>query len=82
MADALLAGLNSAQRDAVSSTAQQLAILAGPGSGKTHTLTSRVAWLLQCGIKPQNIIVTTFTRKAANEMKEQIGRASCRERVF
>lgn len=74
MSSAILANLNSAQRDAVSSKAQQLAILAGPGSGKTHTLTSRVAWLLHTGLQPQNIIVTTFTRKAANEMKERIGK--------
>lgn len=74
MSNAILANLNSAQRDAVSSKAQQLAILAGPGSGKTHTLTSRVAWLLHTGLQPQNIIVTTFTRKAANEMKERIGK--------
>lgn len=72
MADALLAKLNEAQRDAVSSTAQQLAILAGPGSGKTHTLTSRVAWFLKSGIRPENIIVATFTRKAALEMKDRI----------
>ena len=74
MSNTILANLNSAQRDAVSSKAQQLAILAGPGSGKTHTLTSRVAWLLYTGLQPQNIIVTTFTRKAANEMKERIGK--------
>ncbi len=74
MSAALLAGLNEAQRDAVSSKAQQLAILAGPGSGKTHTLTSRVAYLMQGGLRPENIIVSTFTKKAANEMKERIAK--------
>lgn len=73
MAD-LLTNLNPAQRDAVSSPARQLAILAGPGSGKTHTLTSRVAFFLQSGMAPQNIIVATFTRKAALEMKERISK--------
>ncbi|ELR04266.1 hypothetical protein VC83_05543 [Pseudogymnoascus destructans] len=71
---ALLSNLNESQRDAVSSPAQQLAILAGPGSGKTHTLTSRVAWLLASGLQAQNIIVATFTKKAANEMQERIGK--------
>jgi DNA helicase II / ATP-dependent DNA helicase PcrA len=74
MSAALLSNLNESQRDAVSSTAQQLAILAGPGSGKTHTLTSRVAWLLASGLQAQNIIVATFTKKAAKEMQERIGK--------
>ncbi|KAM3086870.1 ATP-dependent DNA helicase srs2 [Clarireedia jacksonii] len=73
-ADGILAGLNASQRDAVSSQADTLAILAGPGSGKTHTLTSRTAWLLQQGLQPWNIIVATFTVKAAREMKERIGK--------
>jgi DNA helicase-2/ATP-dependent DNA helicase PcrA len=72
--DGLLASLNASQRDAVSSQADTLAILAGPGSGKTHTLTSRTAWLLQQGLQPWNIIVATFTVKAAREMKERIGK--------
>lgn len=71
----LLRGLNASQRAAVSSQADTLAILAGPGSGKTHTLTSRVAWLLQQQkLQPCNIIVATFTVKAAREMKERIGK--------
>jgi DNA helicase II / ATP-dependent DNA helicase PcrA len=73
--DNILANLNSSQRAAVSSSAQTLAILAGPGSGKTHTLTSRTAWLLRHeGLQPWNIIVATFTVKAAREMKERIGK--------
>ncbi|CAK7568035.1 MAG: ATP-dependent DNA helicase srs2 [Sporothrix epigloea] len=72
---ALLDKLNAAQRRAVTSTANTVAILAGPGSGKTHTLTSRVAWLIdQVGYAPSNVIVATFTVKAAREMKERIGR--------
>lgn len=71
----VLASLNKAQRRAVTSNAQTVAILAGPGSGKTHTLTSRVVWLIQeAGYQPSDIIVATFTVKAAREMKERIGR--------
>ncbi|KAG9245646.1 P-loop containing nucleoside triphosphate hydrolase protein [Calycina marina] len=72
--DGLLANLNESQHAAVSSFADTLAILAGPGSGKTHTLTSRTAWLLSQGLQPWNVIVATFTVKAAREMKERIGR--------
>lgn len=50
--------------------------MAGPGSGKTHTLTSRVVWLVDTiGYQPQNVIVATFTVKAAREMRERIGKA-------
>ncbi|KAI1325045.1 UvrD-helicase-domain-containing protein [Xylariaceae sp. FL0255] len=68
--------LNKAQRRAVSSDAPTVAILAGPGSGKTHTLTSRVVWLIDhVGIQPRDVLVATFTVKAANEMKARIGQA-------
>lgn len=72
--DGLLVNLNPSQQAAVSSFADTLAILAGPGSGKTHTLTSRTAWLLAQGLQPWNVIVATFTVKAAREMKERIGK--------
>ncbi|KAL5313711.1 hypothetical protein ACEPPN_018132 [Leptodophora sp. 'Broadleaf-Isolate-01'] len=72
--DRLLTNLNQSQQAAVSSFADTLAILAGPGSGKTHTLTSRTAWLLAQGLQPWNVIVATFTVKAAREMKERIGK--------
>ncbi|OWP03841.1 hypothetical protein B2J93_2686 [Marssonina coronariae] len=72
--DGILTNLNQSQQAAVSSFADTLAILAGPGSGKTHTLTSRTAWLLGQGLQPWNVIVATFTVKAAREMKERIGR--------
>lgn len=72
----ILDKLNDAQRRAVSSEAATVAILAGPGSGKTHTLTSRVVWLIdRIGYRPQDVVVATFTVKAAREMKERIGRA-------
>ncbi|KAI8301215.1 ATP-dependent DNA helicase srs2 [Colletotrichum sp. SAR11_240] len=75
-AESILATLNTAQCRAVTSKAATVAILAGPGSGKTHTLTSRVVWLVDnVGYAPSEIIVATFTVKAAREMKERIGRA-------
>jgi DNA helicase II / ATP-dependent DNA helicase PcrA len=73
MADALLAGLNAAQRAAVISTAPVLQVLAPPGSGKTKTLTTRVAHLLaHRGYAPQNVICCTFTIKASREMRERL----------
>jgi DNA helicase-2/ATP-dependent DNA helicase PcrA len=71
--DVLLEGLNEAQKDAVINPARVVQVLAPPGSGKTKTLTARVAWLVSYQrLKPWNIIVCTFTKKAANEMKERI----------
>lgn len=71
--NAILDGLNAAQRSAVTSPAAVLQILAPPGSGKTKTLTSRVAYLLSHhGYKPWNTLCLTFTIKSAKEMKERI----------
>ncbi|KAL8305559.1 hypothetical protein RB597_003660 [Gaeumannomyces tritici] len=81
MADAstrssILASLNPAQRRAVGSNASTVAILAGPGSGKTHTLTSRVVWLVEVvRYRPQDVVVATFTVKAARGMAERIDKA-------
>lgn len=72
----ILQSLNPAQARAVSSDAATVAILAGPGSGKTHTLTSRVVWLVDhVGYRPEDVVVATFTVKAAREMQERIGKA-------
>ena len=71
----ILAGLNPAQRDAVTSQLDVVQILAPPGSGKTKTLTSRVAYLLEDRhYKPWNIICLTFTIKSAREMKDRISK--------
>ena len=73
--DSILDGLNSAQRTAVTSPASILQVLAPPGSGKTKTLTARVAYLLSHhGYRPQDVICCTFTIKASREMRERISR--------
>ncbi|OHE94286.1 UvrD/REP helicase [Colletotrichum orchidophilum] len=75
-AESILATLNPAQCRAVTSNNATVAILAGPGSGKTHTLTSRVVWLVDnVGYAPTDMIVATFTVKSAREMKERICKA-------
>lgn len=69
----LLSGLNAAQRAAVTSTATVLQVLAPPGSGKTKTLTCRVAYLIANErLNPQNVICCTFTIKASREMRERL----------
>ncbi|CBX94679.1 hypothetical protein IAQ61_009365 [Plenodomus lingam] len=71
--DALLEGLNHAQKNAVTSPANVVQVLAPPGSGKTKTLTARVAYHINHErLQPWNIIVCTFTIKAAKEMKDRI----------
>lgn len=60
--------LNDAQLEAVKSKEGPILVIAGAGSGKTKTLTYRVARLIEDGIKPENILLLTFTKKAAAEM--------------
>lgn len=64
--------LNEDQFGAVTSRGRHALVLAGAGSGKTRTLTYRVAWLLSQGIPPWRILLLTFTNKAAGEMLERI----------
>jgi len=69
--DKILGELNEAQRDAAKHIDGPLLILAGAGSGKTKTITSRVAYLISLGIDPASILTLTFTNKAAGEMRDR-----------
>jgi DNA helicase-2/ATP-dependent DNA helicase PcrA len=74
--------LNKAQLSAVTAPDGPILVIAGAGSGKTRTLVYRVAWLVERGVKPREILLLTFTRKAAKEMLERAAKLTnrrCRE---
>jgi DNA helicase II / ATP-dependent DNA helicase PcrA len=78
----LLNDLTWAQQEAVTHFQGPLLILAGAGSGKTRVITRRVAWLLQQGVRPGNILAITFTNKAAGEMKQRVDALVSGNRVW
>src|SRR3954451_10205814 len=72
-AAAILDGLNAAQRQAAEATTGPVAILAGAGTGKTTTITRRIAWQVASGaFQPQEIVAVTFTDKAAGELRSRL----------
>jgi DNA helicase II / ATP-dependent DNA helicase PcrA len=70
----ILEELNEDQQQPVINYQGPSFIVAGPGSGKTHTIVSRAAYMIEEGVKPENMLLFTFTRKAAGELKERIAK--------
>ncbi len=80
--DDLLGGLNDAQREAVTTEAAPLAIVAGAGSGKTRVLTRRIAHRCLHGTAdPRHVLALTFTRKAAGELGTRLERLGLRDHI-
>ena len=77
--ESLLADLNEGQREAVLATDGPVVILAGAGTGKTRVISRRTAYAIATGVVPaEQVLVVTFTDKAANEMVERLGHLGLR----
>ena len=71
--DLIFAGLNDEQRGAVEATTGPVCILAGAGTGKTTTITRRIAWQVASGVfAPDELVAVTFTDKAAGGLRERL----------
>ena len=64
--------LNNIQQECVKNTEGPMIIISGPGSGKTRVITSKIAYILNKGVNPYNILALTFTNKSANELLNRI----------